>query len=283
MVLDDAGANPVRIAAAIHAQLPDIDGPVDVVGIARAVGIVEIRYETLDTIEGALLTTPGRGYGSILVNRRANRPRQRFTIAHELGHYLNAWHRMTSKVGFQCSKTDMSVATTSAKNRYLRQEAEANRFAIELLAPKDKAQPFLIGEPDCRQIMDLADALEISREAAARRYIALHDAPVAVVFSKDGKMLYSDRSKDFPWITLSRDDPLSDFRCDAKAGRTTSFEEVVSSDWISSNSPKTILAQTRFQRQGYAMTLLRIDDEDRREDDEDPEDTLEYLRFRELS
>ena len=61
--------------------------------IARALDIHEIRVEPLSNFEGALITTAERGYGSILVNGNVDRRRQTFTIAHELGHFLNIWHR----------------------------------------------------------------------------------------------------------------------------------------------------------------------------------------------
>jgi Zn-dependent peptidase ImmA (M78 family) len=42
--------------------------------------------------EGALLTTAERDTGAIVVNKNASPQRQRFTLAHELGHLLNPWH-----------------------------------------------------------------------------------------------------------------------------------------------------------------------------------------------
>ena len=68
MALDDVGVNPRRLAEAIHAQLGEGSGPVPVNEIARALDIHEIREERLAAIEAALLTTPERGYGSILLN-----------------------------------------------------------------------------------------------------------------------------------------------------------------------------------------------------------------------
>ena len=119
MALDDVGANPQRIAEAIHEQLGEGSGPVPVREIARALDIVEIREEPLTNIEGALVTTPERGSGSILVNANSDPRRRRFSIGHELGHFLNAWHRPTSPGGFQCSRSDMIAADLKDRNRYL--------------------------------------------------------------------------------------------------------------------------------------------------------------------
>ena len=57
-----------------------------------------------------------------------------YTIGHELGHFLNEGHIATASDGFYCTKEDMGYPDRSG--RYLRQELEANIFAIELLAPE---------------------------------------------------------------------------------------------------------------------------------------------------
>src|SRR5437868_663307 len=104
MLLDDIGYNPERIAEAIHAQLGDMSGPVPVHALALALDIIEIREGRLTSFEGALLTTSERGYGSILVNTQSSLQRRRFTVGHELGHFLNPLHKPTVFDGFFCSR-----------------------------------------------------------------------------------------------------------------------------------------------------------------------------------
>ena len=47
MAIEDVGANPERLAKAIHDQLPGLEGAVPVYDIARALDIEEIRDEAL--------------------------------------------------------------------------------------------------------------------------------------------------------------------------------------------------------------------------------------------
>ncbi len=61
----------------------------------------------------------------------------------------------------------------NAGTRHQKQEAEANRFAIDLLAPAYRFKPHLAGDPDLETIVSLTRELDISHEAAARRYIEL--------------------------------------------------------------------------------------------------------------
>ena len=208
MVIEDVGSNPERLAAAIHTQLELEIGSVPVHSIATALDIQEIRTEPLDNIEGALITTPERGVGSILVNRNSSRQRRRFTMVHELGHFLNPWHQPATPEGFRCSRSDMIQSDLQHKNLYLRQEAEANTFAIELLAPRKLVRRYAVGAPDLDRVIEMATALDISKEASARRYVALHSDKLAVVFSKEGRVRYVCRANDFPWLTARTGDLL---------------------------------------------------------------------------
>ena len=196
MVLEDVGYNPRRIAEAIHAQLGGLSGPVPVHAVAFARDIIEIREEPLTSFEGALLTTPQRGYGSILLNTQSTPQRRRFTVGHELGHFLNPLHKPTAPDAFFCSRADMIVS--AADSRHLRQEAEANVFAIELLTPRKRLARHLAPPADLQHVLNIASEFDISKEAGARRYVALHDEKLALVFSRNGKARYLARGPAFP-------------------------------------------------------------------------------------
>ena len=170
MALDDVGVNSRRLAEAIHKQLGEVSSAVPVYEIANALDIHEIREERLDGFEAALLTTPERGYGSILVNLRSNRQRRRFSVGHELYHFLNDFHTPTTEQGFRCSGSDMTAANLEDPDRHLKQEAEANAFSIELLTPRNWMKPYLRRAPNLNEVLSLATDFDISREAAARRY-----------------------------------------------------------------------------------------------------------------
>jgi hypothetical protein len=76
MAIEEIGLNPRRLAEAIHGQLSNFDGPVPVYEIALALDIHEIRTKPLKNLEAALVTTPERSYGSILLNSYSNRRRR---------------------------------------------------------------------------------------------------------------------------------------------------------------------------------------------------------------
>ena len=61
--------------------------------LAAAVNIVELRELDADGFEGALTTDPNKNKGAILYKAGARKERRRFTIAHELGHFLMPSHK----------------------------------------------------------------------------------------------------------------------------------------------------------------------------------------------
>jgi Zn-dependent peptidase ImmA (M78 family) len=88
------------------------------------------------------VTTPERDQGKILLNSNSSRQRRRFSVGHELLHFLNPLHQQTAPEGFQCSRADLRVSSAT-QSRHLRQEAEANAFAIELLTPRSRLTALL--------------------------------------------------------------------------------------------------------------------------------------------
>lgn len=256
MALDEVGANPDNLARAVLEQIGHRAGPTPIEAIAAAVDIIEIRQEQLNSFEGALITTLERDVGKILVNRTSSRRRQRFSVAHELGHYLNPWHVPTSSTGFWCKKRDfLAVRRSSDLDRQLRQEAEANTFAIALLAPASLVRRHLSPQPDLADVVAISNDMDISREAAARRYVEVRDETLAVLVSRDGRLVYLSLSREFPKLAFQRDDVLPE-PPDVQGG--TGVSEVDDADprnWLRI-AGGALTAQTLRQRNGWAITLL---------------------------
>src|SRR6202047_4521629 len=63
LAMEEAGPNPERIAASIHAQLALLSGPVPIHQVAEALDIVEIRQAPLKGLEGALVSAAERDIG----------------------------------------------------------------------------------------------------------------------------------------------------------------------------------------------------------------------------
>lgn len=272
---------PIPLARAIHNQLGERAGPIPVTEIAKALDIAEVRVATLDGVEGMLLTDRARSFGAILANDRHGARRARFTIAHELGHFLLERHVLSEDTGFRC--TSENLRETREGRRELRQEAEANRFAIELLAPRPMVNHHLSPDPDLRDAQRLRDALDLSLEACIRRMTECRDEVLAAIWSHQGRVRYSVRDARFPFIPLTRGDRLPQtthaFRV-IRNGRPgfSEFSETHAQPWTS-RPDLDLFEQTRLGPDGHAVTLLWADlPED--EPDEDGPRGLGMPRFR---
>lgn len=275
---------PIRMAQAVHAQLPFAEGPVPVLQIASALGIEAMRVQPFDGFEGMLLTDNRRSMGAILANNTHGKRRARFTIGHELGHFLLERHLLTNGDGFQCRAADMREVDPSAEGQHRRQEAEANQFAAELLAPRHLMRRMLNGDPDLESVLEAAMALDISFEVCVRRMVDLSDARLAAVWSYNGNVRYSLRSKGFPFITCGARNPLPTGSCAARhiasgCRGSSGFAQAPSASWV--NDPNhDVLEQTRLGKDGHAVTLLRVSEPPELDEDDGGLDELTAPRFR---
>ena len=101
--------------------------PLQIVALAETIGlrVLFASFED-DNISGAITTkqTPP----TIYVNTNDNRHRQRFTVAHEIGHYF--LHMRNKDI---CEMVDMYRG-----NQHTKAEREANMFACALLMDEQK-------------------------------------------------------------------------------------------------------------------------------------------------
>jgi Zn-dependent peptidase ImmA (M78 family) len=146
--------------------------PIDVKAIAEAEG-AELVYEGFTgDVSGMLLRDKGRTV--IAVNESHTDERQRFTIAHELGHMLLHEGRpliVDSSIRVNLRDGKSSQATS-------RQEINANKFAAQLLMPSPLLREEverLVGEKpgitDEQLVNSLAKLFAVSAQAMTFRLV----------------------------------------------------------------------------------------------------------------
>jgi Zn-dependent peptidase ImmA (M78 family) len=284
MKLADLGS-PEALADCIIAHHPGIEIPIPLERIAEAVGIVDIVGQATKSFEGALITTSAKATGSIAYNNASRIERRRFTIAHEIGHFLIPWHSANA----QCATADMGVLKSQDARKS--KEAEANRFAAALLTPaalftRDIRQ---LGAPDTEHVLALATKYKVSKEMAARRYTELSDHVCAIVFSHQGIVRYFPRSKTCPFLDIAKGNPLPPGSLSARGrgqpGHLSEWAEIEPTIWFDRSrriAGKVLYEQFFEQRDGYRLTMLTVDDAPD-EDEPDEEADLEErwaIRFR---
>jgi Zn-dependent peptidase ImmA (M78 family) len=152
--------------------------PIPIESIAKSLGAFVIAYELGDEVSGVLVINENKG--TIGYNILHPKVRQRFTIAHELGHYI--MHVPKSKGKQLFVDKDFIVKFRSQKSytaHEIRQEQEANAFAAAILMPKDILLQEMKSEKyynltENKLIEELAIAFNVSIQAMTYRFADLN-------------------------------------------------------------------------------------------------------------
>jgi Zn-dependent peptidase ImmA (M78 family) len=159
-----------RAAIELVEQYGD-DPPVNVERIAKQLKITIVRQALDQNISGILYREDGTAI--IGVNSRHPESRQRFTIAHEIGHFvLHPGERViverNGRVNLRDGRSNQAIVP---------EEIQANRFAAELLMPRRRVLEAL-RTPEApataaRDVAVLADRFSVSSQAMEYRLVNL--------------------------------------------------------------------------------------------------------------
>lgn len=269
MDLADCGS-PERLLGVILEHHRDWKPPVDVETFARTVGILEFRDLDVDGFVGALMTDLEKTKGIILSATGMSAVRRRFTVAHELGHFLIAAHRGDKR----CTSKDLME--TRRETLHQKEEAQANRFAAGLLMPKPwfVTQTDELGPPVLEHLRIIAATYSVSLEAAANRYAELTSETCSFVFLRNGRIRYARSSRTFPALAIRPGDqsPSDCVRAGGRGWAAADSDEWLRPDGRSRRPPLRI--QMMDQRDGFQTALLLIE-ESQREDDEELDDLID--------
>ena len=183
--------------------------PVDVEALIREVPgtfqtgePITIQGEAMDPeFEGALFNlnadAPGKGNWAIIYNQAISSPgRIRFTLAHELGHYLVHRHLQTS---FNCSEVD----TTQWDSDERKIESEANTFASYLLMPANDYRRQIQGTAiDLDVLGACADRYGVSMTSAILKWLELTPQRAVLVMSQNGIVQWACGSESGKWLSM---------------------------------------------------------------------------------
>jgi len=164
---------------------------IDLEAIAFDCGL-SIRRRLLEGSDARLVAFDNRGV--ITVNTRQNPKRQRFSIGHEISHWL--YDRPTCEDAMvACSKDEVSPRNQAARGK----ESEANRFSADLLLPPYLVLPRIQArETNIILAIELADEFDASLPAAAIRVVRHSNRAAAVVVHNQHGLLWKFKNALWP-------------------------------------------------------------------------------------
>jgi hypothetical protein len=247
---------PFKAPAALLDEL-GISEPsaINIEAIAQYCGAT-ILYDRLGGCEARILGVDGRAI--ITVSSDAPRPRQRFSAAHELGH----WMRDRGKIAFACTE-DSLIREWVDDNP----ERRANRYAADLLLPRRMFEAF-VGRmpPTFASARALARSFETSTTSTAIRVVELGSYPSMMVCSERSGRKWFTRSPLVPSSLWPRARPGKDSvaaKLLAGSRDANGPEEVDADDWIDhpSSPDYTLIEDSVRVGTGAILTMLWWKDE----------------------
>jgi transcriptional regulator with XRE-family HTH domain len=178
----------LREIDAVHGAAPvNLDEAMLVANLVRA-GAIELDPNEKERLRGRFKGLVDRvltnlqgvvhlGRNEVYVNKDLHASRERFVLAHEIGHGVLEDHRVVF------AHLDNNQRLKPEFNDQL--EREANQFSIELLAKGDRLRhEFDSSKPAVREISRLAHQMDLSHQATARRVgeESRQDCAVALAF-----------------------------------------------------------------------------------------------------
>jgi len=166
---------------------------IDIEAIALCLG-ASIKYRPLKGCEARIVGVKNRAI--ISINSNSHPQRNRFSIGHELGH----WMKHRGNVGNLCSKELITVNKSSNLKKIIGKEIIANKFASELLMPSYLVSAQLKNtEFSLEIILSIKDSFNVSLTAAAIKYVDMCDYPVVLAcYNQPRGRKWFHRSKQVP-------------------------------------------------------------------------------------
>ncbi len=176
-----------RLLESYGVEAPD---EIDLETIAWRAGRLQIRYGRLSNCDGRIIADPAGG-GIIRVRPSSSVGRERFTIAHEIGHFV-----LHPVPHLQRDDGPPQFAMWHSDS----EEVEANIFAAELLMPEHLLLRATTNKEPSLALLDrVADQFGTSVLATAFQYANYTAEQVALVFSAGETIQWAKPSKSFTY------------------------------------------------------------------------------------
>lgn len=228
---------------------------IDLEAIAFDLG-AKVRYRKLDGCDARIVGSETTAI--ITINTDSYPSRQRFSLAHEIGH----WYEDRGTGVLPCSSDDIGPQNAEAKSK----EAIANAFASQLILPDYLFKPKISGRPIVIDTAaSLADKFNSSLTATSIKLAKCSLAPAIIVCHSQTKREWFCRNNAsfardiWPLSTLHHDTEAFEMLFDSTSKKTRVKQEPAKI-WISGNDifGLTVRVQSIKLPDNTVLSLLSI-------------------------
>lgn len=209
----------------------------------------DIKRAALSDCEGNIIGTDLKAI--ITINDNADPRRQRFSLGHELGHWVNDRGK---NLTYRCDLNDMRQRNMDRRDFRQQKEVQANKFSAELIMPNHIYGRYLNNLDAITDTINyLANEFNVSRTSAAIRFVEACQHPcILACWDKNGNRRWFSRNPTVPdsiWPHRRIMQPYSAFK-------TSDGLEVDADKWIGNeNSEDYVVIESVFSN-GYDFLSL---------------------------
>lgn len=209
----------------------------------------DVKRAALSDCEGNIIGTDEKAI--ITVNNDADPRRQRFSLGHELGHWVNDRGK---NLTYRCDTNDMRQRSISKDNFRQQKEVRANQFSAELIMPNHIFGRYLNNlDITTDSVNYLAKEFNVSRTSAAIRLVEASNRPCMIIcWNQSGKRQWFSRNpivSDSIW-------PHSRIMHPREAFVPSSSIEVDADKWISNEGSENYSVVESVFSNGYDILSL---------------------------
>lgn len=242
--------------------------------------ITQIHGEDWDGIEGALIPQNDASEWWIVYNTRSTPERQRFTKAHELGHYImhRRDHGNLELRKFECGSNTVWERDSGKPDL----EAQANQFASYLLMPANHVRERLGRQRATIEVLGaLASFYGVSLEAMCLKFVEMTELRAVIIKWDNGFLKWCVPSRKarltkarYPKSNAMVEPPPGSLAADESVRQEWEGQRVCAKDWFPTESSKTFLREMKHVSDVHerVLSLLILPEAEapwEREDEED--------------
>lgn len=226
---------------------------IDLANIAAVHG-ARVVYRPLDGCSARLVASSD---GAIISVNSADYPgRKRFSLAHELAHWIS--DRKTRS--FLCAKSDIGPQNAEAKSV----EAHANAFASQLILPDYLVSPWAVGKKANLDVAaSLANEFGVSRTAAAIKLAKRSSIPTCVACHDQSRLKWHVRNAAFDpdfYVKPELHQDTEAFTMAYGGGGKSQPKKECADRWISGEGTYRMAVQTQSLKlpDGTVLTMIAL-------------------------